>query len=59
MIIINSFSNSQISNWHIALKSEISKTDQKIDRTLNELFEFTEEEIRIVKGKIVCTGAYQ
>jgi len=34
----------------LALKSEISKTDQEIDRMVYTLYGLTEEEIRIVEG---------
>jgi hypothetical protein len=34
----------------LALKSEISKTDQEIDRMVYELYRLTEEEIKIVEG---------
>jgi type II restriction/modification system DNA methylase subunit YeeA len=35
----------------LALKSEIDKTDKEIDPMVYELYELTEEEIRIVEGK--------
>jgi type II restriction/modification system DNA methylase subunit YeeA len=41
----------QESKQALALKSEISKTDQEIDRMVYELYGLTEEEIKILEGK--------
>lgn len=41
----------QESNKALELKSKIETTDQEIDRMVYELYELTEEEIRIVEGQ--------